>query len=61
LLLSHKRKVELTSPTPIKGLRSGAALMMRTPAEDAAWVARCQATTERLRLREAAAKVGASA
>jgi hypothetical protein len=35
--------------------------MMRTSADDAAWVTRCQATTERLRLREAAAKAGASA
>jgi hypothetical protein len=48
LLLSHKRKVELTAPTPIKALKSGAALMMRTPADDAAWVARYQAATERL-------------
>jgi hypothetical protein len=47
--------------TPVKALRSGAALMMRTPADDAAWVARCQAATERLRLREAPAKAGASA
>jgi hypothetical protein len=35
--------------------------MMRTPIDDAAWVARCQAATERLRMREAAAKAGASA
>jgi hypothetical protein len=35
--------------------------MMRTVADDAAWVAKCQAATERLRLREAAAKAGASA
>jgi hypothetical protein len=47
--------------TPVKVLRSGAALMMRTPADDAAWVVRCQAVMERLRMREAAAKVGASA
>jgi hypothetical protein len=35
--------------------------MMRTPTDDAAWVTRCQAAMERLRLREAAAKAGASA
>jgi hypothetical protein len=47
--------------TPIKALKSGAALMMRTPADDAAWVTRYQAAIERLRMREAAAKVGVSA
>jgi hypothetical protein len=36
LLLSHKRKAELASPTPVKALRSGAALMMQTPVNDAA-------------------------
>jgi hypothetical protein len=61
LLLSHKRKAELASLTPVKALRLGTALMMQTPADDTAWVARCQATMERLRLREAAAKAGASA
>jgi hypothetical protein len=30
--------------------------MMRTAADDAAWVAKCQATTERLKLREKAAQ-----
>jgi hypothetical protein len=35
--------------------------MMRTPTDDAAWVMRYQAATERLRTREATAKVGASA
>jgi hypothetical protein len=60
-LLSHKRKAELANPTLIKALRSGAALMMRTAADAAACVAKCQATTEWLRLREAAAKAGASA
>jgi hypothetical protein len=35
--------------------------MMRTAADDAAWVAKCQATMERLRLREVVAKAGASA
>jgi hypothetical protein len=34
---------------------------MRTAVDDAAWVAKYQATAERLRLREAAAKAGASA
>jgi hypothetical protein len=61
LLLSHKRKAELATPTPVKALRSGVALMMRTPADDDAWVVRYQAVTERLRTREAAAKAGASA
>jgi hypothetical protein len=35
--------------------------MMRTPADDAARVARYQATTERLKTKEAAAKAGARA
>jgi hypothetical protein len=52
--------VELTALTPIKALKSGAALMMRMPADDAAWVTRYQASTERLKMKEAAAKVGAS-
>jgi hypothetical protein len=52
--------VELAALTPIKVLKSGAALMMRTPTDDAAWVARYQATTERLKTKEATAKVGAS-
>jgi hypothetical protein len=34
---------------------------MRTAADDAAWVAKYQATTERLKLREAAAQTVASA
>jgi hypothetical protein len=45
----------------MKALRSGAAVMMQTEADDAAWVVKCQATTERLGLREAAAQAGASA
>jgi hypothetical protein len=53
--------VELAASTPVKALKSGAALMMPTPANDAAWVTRYQATTERLRTREAAAKAGVSA
>jgi hypothetical protein len=43
--------------TPVKALKSGAALMMRTPADDAAWVAKYQAATKRLKTKE----VGASA
>jgi hypothetical protein len=46
--------------TPVKALKSGAALMMRTPADDAAWVAKYQATMERLKTKEAATKAGAS-
>jgi hypothetical protein len=34
---------------------------MRTATDDAAWVTKYQAMTERLRLREAATQVGASA
>jgi hypothetical protein len=34
--------------------------MMWTAADDAAWVAKYQATVERLKLREAAAKAGTS-
>jgi hypothetical protein len=47
--------------TPVKALKSGATLMMRMPADDAAWVAKYQAATERLKTKEAAAKAGASA
>jgi hypothetical protein len=47
--------------TPVKALKSGAALMMRTLADDVAWVAKCQATMERLKVKEVAAKAGASA
>jgi hypothetical protein len=53
--------VELVALTPIKALKSGAALMMRTLADDAAWVVRYQAATEWLKMKEAAAKAGASA
>jgi hypothetical protein len=35
--------------------------MMQTTADDAAWIAKYQPIVERLRLREAAAKAGASA
>jgi hypothetical protein len=35
--------------------------MMRTPTDDAAWVARCQAVTERLKAKKAAVKAGTSA
>jgi hypothetical protein len=45
----------------MKALRSGAALMIWPPPAAAAWVAKYQAAAERLRLREAAAKAGASA
>jgi hypothetical protein len=53
--------VELAALTPIKVLKFGAALMMRTPADDAVWVTRYQVATERLKTKEAAAKAGASA
>jgi parvulin-like peptidyl-prolyl isomerase len=47
--------------TPAKALKVGAALMMRMLANDAAWVTRRQAATERLKAKEAAIKAGASA
>jgi hypothetical protein len=47
--------------TPAKALKASASLMMRMSADDVAWVARYQATTERLKVKEAAAKAGASA
>jgi hypothetical protein len=47
--------------TPVKALKYGAALMMWTPADDTTWVAKYQATMERLKTKEAAAKAGASA
>jgi hypothetical protein len=47
--------------TPTKALKAGAALMMQTSAEDVAWVTRYKAATERLKVKEAAAKAGASA
>jgi hypothetical protein len=61
LSLRHKRKEELVGSTPVKALRSGTALMMRTAADDAAWIAKCQAMMEQLKLWEAAAQTGASA
>jgi hypothetical protein len=47
--------------TPVKALKAGAALMMRTLTDDAAWVTKCQATVERLKAKEVATKAGASA
>jgi hypothetical protein len=61
LFLRHKLKKELAGPTPVKALRSGAAVIMRTAADDAAWVMRLQATMERLKQREAAAQARAGA
>jgi hypothetical protein len=60
-LFRQKRKVELAGLTPVKALRSGAVVIMRTAADDAAWVAKYQAAAERLKLREAATQMGASA
>jgi hypothetical protein len=45
----------------VKALRSGAAVIMRTATDDAAWVMRLQATTERLKQREAATQAGVGA
>jgi hypothetical protein len=47
--------------TPVKALKFGAALIMQTPTDDAVWVAKYQATMERLKMKEVAAKAGASA
>jgi hypothetical protein len=47
--------------TPVKALKSGAALIMWMPTDDAAWVTKYQATTERLKTKEVTAKAGASA
>jgi hypothetical protein len=61
LLFRTKRKAELAGPTPVKALRSGAAVIMRTAADDAAWVTKLQAATEWLKKREAATQTGAGA
>jgi hypothetical protein len=45
----------------VKALRSSAAIIMWTAADDIVWVKRLQAATERLRQREAAAQVGVGA
>jgi hypothetical protein len=60
LLRNHKRKVELAAMTPVKALKAGADLMMWTLADDATWVTKCHAATERLKAKEVAAKAGAS-
>jgi hypothetical protein len=54
------RKVELAAMTLIKALKAGAGLMIRTPADDPAWVTKCHTATEWLKVKEVAAKVGAS-
>jgi hypothetical protein len=45
----------------VKALWSGAAIILRTAADAAAWVTKCQAMTERLRQWEMAAQVGTGA
>jgi hypothetical protein len=47
--------------TPAKALKASTALMMWTPTDNAAWVARCQVATEWLKVKEATVKAGASA
>jgi hypothetical protein len=44
-----------------KVLKAGTALMMWTLADNAAWVTKYKAVTERLKAKEAAVKAGASA
>jgi hypothetical protein len=60
LSLKYKRKAELVGQTLVKALRSSAAIMIRTTADDAAWVAKYQAVVKWLRLQEVAAQIGAS-
>jgi hypothetical protein len=47
--------------TPAKAIKAGTALMMWMPADNVAWVARCQAVMERLKAKEVIVKAGASA
>jgi hypothetical protein len=47
--------------TPAKALKASAALMMQTPANDATWIARYQAATERLKAKESTIQAGARA
>jgi hypothetical protein len=47
--------------TPVKALKSGAALIMWTPTDAATWVTKYQAALERLKTKVATAKAGASA
>jgi hypothetical protein len=47
--------------TPAKALKADAALMMQTSVDDAAWVTRCHAATERLKAKEATVKASVSA
>jgi hypothetical protein len=47
--------------TPAKVLKASTALIMWTPADDAAWVAKYQAVTEWLKVKEAVVKAGAGA
>jgi hypothetical protein len=61
LLCSHKRKGEPAALTPAKALKASAALLMRTPTDDAAWVTKYQAVTERLKTKESTIQAGASA
>jgi hypothetical protein len=44
--------------TPVKMLRSGTAVIMRTVADDVAWVMRLHAAMEHLKQQEAAAQAG---
>jgi hypothetical protein len=45
----------------VKALRSSAAVIIRTTADDAAWVVECRAATEWLKQREAAAQAATGA
>jgi hypothetical protein len=60
-LSSRKRKAELAVITPAKALKAGAILMMRTLADDVAWVTKFQVAMEWLKAKEAIIKAGMSA
>jgi hypothetical protein len=61
LLCSHKRKAEPAALTPAKALKASVVLMMRTSADDAAWIAKYQAVMERLKAKESTVQADASA
>jgi hypothetical protein len=48
-MCSLKCKAEPTALTPAKALKASTTLRMRTPADDAAWLARYRAAMERLK------------
>jgi hypothetical protein len=59
-MCSLKCKAESMALTPAKVLKASTALKMRTPADDAAWLARYRATTERLKSTGSSVQAGGS-